>query len=136
LRKQESYITKCNDSLIFRIDEDEISLTVTNSVLTKFLKNEKDLTFLDAQDIEEFLSTCGPVTVTYTTDNHVIDITKSITIIEDESKESDQIDEELCTITDAVTPETTEQKVRGEKRHGTPTQHLDPKQTQPTKDSQ
>jgi len=65
-----------------------------------------------------------------------LDITKSITIIEDESKESDQIDEELCTITDAVTPETTEQKVRGEKRHGTPTQHLDPKQTQPTKDSQ
>jgi len=35
-----------------------------------------------------------------------------------------------------VTPETTEQKVRGEKRHGTPTQHLDPKKTQPTKDSQ
>jgi len=107
--------------LIFRIDEDEISLTVTNSVLTKFLKNEKDLTFLNAQDIEEFLLTCGPVTVTYTTDNHVIDITKSFTIIEDESKESNQIDEELCTITDA---------------DGTPTQHLDPKQTQPTKDSQ
>jgi len=72
---------------------EEISLSITNSVLTKFLKTEADLTCRDAQDIEEFLLTSGPVTVTYTDDNPVPQITKLTPI------ETQECDGELCTIT-------------------------------------
>ncbi|KAK7158479.1 hypothetical protein R3I94_004945 [Phoxinus phoxinus] len=124
LRKQESYITKCNGSIIFQIDGDEISMAIPNSVLTKFIKKEKEITFLDAQDIENYLLTCGPVTVTYTDDNHVIEIDKSISIIEETSNETEEIDDELCNVTDAVSLN----------KNAEPTQHAQPKQTQPTKD--
>lgn len=113
---------------------DEISLAITNSVLSKFLKTETDLTFLDVQDIEEFLLTCGPVTVTYTNDNHVTQITKLT------PNETHEIDAELCTITEAVSLcQTTEQKIPGEKRPASPAQepkHLHPKQTQPNTNSE
>jgi len=129
LRKHESYITKYNETLIVKTDIEEISLSVTNSVLTKFLKSEADVTFLDAQDIEEFLLTCGPLTVSYTDDNHVTEMTKLASV---ETQESDG---ELCTITEAVSLNNTEQKNPGAKRPASPAnapKHLQPKQTEPT----
>jgi len=128
LRKHESYITKYNGTLIFKTDMEEISLSITNSVLTKFLKTEADLTCRDAQDIEEFLLTSGPVTVTYTDDNPVPQITKLTPI---ETQESDG---ELCTITEAVSLNNTEQKIPGEKRPASPAE--EPKQTQPNTNSE
>lgn len=69
LRKSRSYLTKCNSTLTFRIDDEEIGLSVTNSALSKFIKQQHDLTNMDAQDTEEFLITAGPVTVQYTNEN-------------------------------------------------------------------
>ncbi|XP_026111838.1 uncharacterized protein LOC113089576 [Carassius auratus] len=134
LRKQESYISKCNGTLIFKLEENELSLTIANSVLTRFIRKQ-NTQFLDAQDIEEFLLTCGPVTVTYTDENHVIEINKSINTIEVTS--THDIDDELCTVTDLVSfSQTSESKVPGDKRNSFPTQHIEvePKQTKTPKD--
>lgn len=119
LRKQSSYITKCTGTLIFSIDEQELSLAIPNTVLTKFLKNERDISYLDTQNIEEYLLTCGALTVRYTPDNHVIDMTKHTYTTDDTP------DNELCRITDQVSLSTNP----GKKRHAAPEEHTGPKQT-------
>lgn len=70
----------CHETFIFTTEQHELSLAIPNSVLTKFIKHDKDMTYLDWQDIEEFLLSCGPVTVKHTNDNHVTEITKAISI--------------------------------------------------------
>lgn len=134
LRKQSSYITKCNGALIFKIGEDELSLAIPNSVLTKFIHKEKDMTFLDAQDIEEYLLTCGPVSVNYTNDNHIVEIKKAICETELTSEKTPEFEQELCSITEAVSlPSTSIKTNPGEKRPAAP-ETIDPKQTRPLKD--
>lgn len=132
LRKQASYITKCNGSLIFKIGDDELSLAIPNSILTKFLK-DKEVTCIDAQDIEEYLLTCGPVTVKYTNDNHVVDIKKALCTSKLPSADTPELDQELCSLTDAISDSTCKQKKPGEKRPAAP-ENTDAKQTRSSKD--
>ncbi|KAL0149331.1 hypothetical protein M9458_055369, partial [Cirrhinus mrigala] len=77
LRRNASYTTKCNSSLIFKVHDNEASLTITNSLLTQFIRHEQDITDMDSQDIEEYLIQSGPLTVEYTIANQIIRIHKA-----------------------------------------------------------
>ncbi len=74
LRKGTSYITKCSGFLTILDKDKEISLLISNSLLTKFVNKQKDVNTMDNQDIEEFFMTYGPITITYTEHNQIIDL--------------------------------------------------------------
>ncbi|XP_067278206.1 uncharacterized protein [Pseudorasbora parva] len=74
LRKGSSYITKCSGFLTILQDRQEMSLTITNSQLTKFVNIEHNVTLMDSQDIEEYFMTCGPLTLTFTEDSQILDL--------------------------------------------------------------
>lgn len=80
LRKTESYLPKCNGTLTFSIDNQELGLSINNSILNRFLKQQCDFNNMDAQDIEEFLIMAGPVMVEYTNENQMTAMSKTITI--------------------------------------------------------
>ncbi|MGL5899886.1 MAG: hypothetical protein ACRCZW_09555 [Lactobacillaceae bacterium] len=104
LRKCTSYLTKCNGTLTFRVNDEEIALSITNSALTKFIKQHQDITNMDAQSIEEFLITTGPVTIHYTEENQITILNKASSTQAQDSTEHHNSDEELCQATLESTP--------------------------------
>lgn len=104
LRKCTSYLTKCNGTLTFRVDDEEIALSITNSTLTKFIKQEHDITNMDTQTIEEFLITTGPVMVQYTEEYQITLLSKASSTQAQDNTEHHNSDEELCQATIETTP--------------------------------
>lgn len=107
LRKGTSYITKCSGFITIERENEEVSLSITNSLLTKFINIDNNISTMDSQDIEEYFISNGPLTLTLTDNNQIIDLhtTKAST---DDICESD---EELTSIIiegKTVTPDTQE----------------------------
>ncbi len=92
LRKTPSYLSKCNGTLTIHMEDEEIGLSISNSILTKFMKQHHDMTKMDAQDIEEFLITAGPLSIEYTEENQIINLSKN----SNPQPEDHNSDEELC----------------------------------------
>ncbi len=77
------------------MQDEEIGLSISNSILTKFMKQHHDMTKMDAQDIEEFLITAGPLSIEYTEENQIINLSKN----SNPQSEDHNSDEELCIAT-------------------------------------
>lgn len=95
LRKTPSYLSKCNGTLTIHMQEEEIGLSISNSILTKLMKQHQDMTKMDAQDIEEFLITAGPMSIKYTEENQITNLSKNSNL----QSEDHNSDEELCLAT-------------------------------------
>jgi len=89
LRKGTSYITKCSEFLTIEQQNEEISLTITNSLLTKFINQENDINSMDNQDIEEYLMSISPLTISFTDNNYIVDLNKPKPITPDDKHDSD-----------------------------------------------
>lgn len=136
-RRNTSYITKYNGYLVFLVEKNELTLAITNSVFSKFLKTKQDCTSLDSQDIEQFLLKLGPVEVEYTHDNQITHMsTPSCRPQQHTSNETHAIDE-LCAIPDDILctelPSFTE-TMPCQKRHAAK-EHTKAKQPRPPKES-
>lgn len=59
------------------------------------MKQHHDMTKMDAQDIEEFLITAGPLSIEYTEENQIINLSKN----SNPQSEDHNSDEELCIAT-------------------------------------
>ncbi len=94
LRKGSSYITKCNGFLTILEKDKEISLLISNSLLTKFVNKQKDVNTMDSQDVEELFMTCGPITITYTEHNQITDLQTETT----NSPQHHESDDELIAV--------------------------------------
>ncbi|XDV31449.1 hypothetical protein PO909_034131 [Leuciscus waleckii] len=100
LRKGCSYLTKVNGTVSFMMGNEELSLSITNSVLGRFLKGECNLDVMDSQEIEEFLLSVGPLAVQYTPENEITCISKLTEIGQEEKAIED--DNELLAAADLL----------------------------------
>ncbi|KAL0152503.1 hypothetical protein M9458_052226, partial [Cirrhinus mrigala] len=98
-RKGPSYLTKCNGTLTFKLGKEELALSISNSLLSTFIRNECNLNIMDKQEIEEFLLTTGPLTIQYTSENQITSLSKlNKTDQQQKTDEDSDSDEELCAI--------------------------------------
>ncbi|KAK7150804.1 hypothetical protein R3I93_011917 [Phoxinus phoxinus] len=100
LRKGCSYLTKVNGTLTFMMGNEEQSLSITNSVLGRFLRGECKLDEMDNQDIEEFIFSAGPLAVQYTPENEITCISRVNEIDHQEEKAIEDSDEEMLAAAD------------------------------------
>lgn len=89
LRSGTAYVTKLGGILEFKENKTELSLTVSNSILKRFLAPLLDLGNTDAQDIEQMFLAMKSLTVTFTHNMQVLQMQKT---------PNDNTDEELLHI--------------------------------------
>lgn len=82
------------------LGKEELALSITSSLLTTFIQAECNIDLMDAQEIEEFLLTAGPLSVQYTSEKQITSLSK-VKETEQQQKPHEQInsDEELCAAT-------------------------------------
>ncbi len=84
LRSASNYIIKCYGILEVLKNDELLTLTVSNSVLTKFLKEKLNLATTDAQDIEEFLLSTNSINFTYTNTLQIINLSETVSNSDEE----------------------------------------------------
>jgi len=94
LRKGTSYITRCSGFVTIQLNSQETSLSITNSLLTQFINQKKDVSTMDNQDIEEYFMMYGPLTLTFTDNNQLVHIQTPT----QKTEEINNSDEELSAI--------------------------------------
>lgn len=89
-------MTKCDGTLIFTLRK-QLALSVSNSLLSTFIRTECNLNLMDSQEIEEFLLTKGPLTLQYTSENQITSLSKvNETDQQQKTDEDSDSNEELC----------------------------------------
>lgn len=100
LRKGTSYVTKFSGFLSVVQNDSEVSLTITNSLVTRFVSKQQDLSVMDSLDIGEFFMTCAPLTISCTDENQIIHLYNTTHTSQDQNATQDDhnSDRELCAL--------------------------------------